>query len=238
VNLDTYKTLTGLDVAASNEAFVTANIARTQAMLEVLLGFTLNADKVMENKYDELGQSSESCVCPNFATSGLTAADFVNGAYRLYGYNKSDKYLHIDPATNVYNVKLVWVRNGLEGAGVTLTTFEPDTVNVQFNNDGFITYINNVELIRSTLCDSDYEKVQLAVDGDWLWEEDIPADLLYVWTDMITYYSDKKHNVKSESIDSHSYSLGEVKVPQAEDYNIAILKKYAGPKGSITRTII
>lgn len=235
MNLNTYKTLTGLDVSTTNQGFVTANIARTQSMLEVLLGFTLDSEKVGENKYTELGQSNEFCVCPNFNIDNLQPADAVTGAYRLYSYNTDDKYLHIDPASEIYNVKLVYITNRANGEGITVKKFDSDTITVQFNNDKFTTYINN--LCRS-LCDSDANQVQLAVDAKWLWDGSLPSDLQYVWADMITYYSNKKRNIKSESIDTHSYTLADVKAPQNEDYNIAILKKYAGPNGSITRRVV
>ncbi len=231
MNLNEYKTLSGLTIASSDEAFVTAQINRTQYMLETMLGFTLDSTKVTENIYEELGQTTQECACPDVDTESLLPADEVNGAYRLYNYNKKDKYFHIDPASNVYSIKLVYIKKDSDVSGVTLKTLDIDTIRLHLNNYGFINYI---EHCKSCLCDCDCDCVQLAVDADWLWESDIPKDLLYVWTDMVTYYSDKKYNIKSESIDSHSYTRGDVKAPETESRNLAILKKYAGPVGSVT----
>lgn len=234
MNLNEYKTLSGLTVASGDETFVTAQINRTQYVLETMLGFTLDSTKVTENIYKELGQTQQECACPNVDTESLLPADEVIGAYRLFNYNKKDKFFHIDPASNIYNVKLVYIKQSTGGSdisGITLKTFDTDTINLHINNNGFINYI---EHCISCLCECDCDCVQLAVDADWLWEKDIPNDLLYVWSDMVTFYSDKKNNIKSESIDSHSYTKGDIKAPETEPHNIAILKKYAGPKGSIT----
>ncbi len=231
MNLNEYKTLSGITVASGDDSYVTAQIARTQYMLETMLGFTLDSTKVTENIYDELGQTQQECVCSGVDTESLLPADEVNGAYRLYTYKKQDKYFHIDPASNIYSIKLVYIKEGSDVSGVTLKTLDIDTIRLHLNNYGFINYI---EHCKTCLCDCDCDCVQLAVDADWLWENNLPKDLMYLWTDMITYYSDRKFNIKSESIDSHSYTRGDIKAPETEPRNIAILKKYAGPSGSVT----
>lgn len=230
MNLNEYKTLSGITVSSGDESYVTAQIDRTQYMLETMLGFTLDSTKVTENIYDELGQTQQECACSSVDTESLLPADEVNGAYRLYNYNKQDKYFHIDPASDIYSIKLVYIKEGSGVSGVTLKTLDIDTIRLHLNNYGFINYI---EHCKSCFCDCDCDCVQLAVDADWLWENNLPKDLMYLWADMITYYSDKKLNIKSESIDSHSYTKGDTKAPETEPRNIAILKKYAGPRGSI-----
>lgn len=202
-------------------------------MLEIMLGFTLNSNNVQTNNYIELGKAINECSCPNVDTQSLLPADEIVGAYRIYNYNKKDKFYHIDPAANIYTVKLICMKQSEgdpEPSGVTMKTFDINAIRLHTNNHGFINYIE-----RCTNCLCECDCVQLAVDADWLWEDDdMPLDLKYLWVDMINFYSDTKNNIKSESIDSHSYTKGDTKAPETEAHNIAILKKYAGPKGSVT----
>ena len=233
MDLAQYTTLSGLDVSTSNEGLVTAQIARTQSMLETMLGFTLgpSAD-VTQNIYNELGKTSIECVCPGVDTEDLLPPDPVEGAYRLFRYNDLDQFFHIDPAITVYKVKLVYIQGGTGLNGITLKTFDADEIRMQYNNNEWVKYI---EHCISCLCTcSCNECVQLAVDADWLWEDsaDIPNELLYIWVDMITYYSDLSNKIKSESIDSHSYSRDTLERPEVNAYNLAVIRKYAGPYGS------
>lgn len=240
MNLAEYQTLTGITVSSANTAKVTAAIARTQSVLETLLGFTLDPTKVTENLYNELGKTSQECFCPSVNLENLQPADAVVGAYRLFRYNDFDEYFHIDPFSKINKVKLVYVKQGDTPNGVTLKTFDEDNIRAHIGKDGVAKYL---EYCRDCLCTCDCtDCVQLAVDADWLWETanvfdtiDIPADLKYVWTDMITWYSDpKKRDIRSESIDTHSYTRADNKPPQLYDENLAVLKRYAGPYGSVT----
>ena len=52
---------------------------------------------------------------------------------------------------------------------------------------------------------------------------------------MATYYSDPNSNIRSESIDTHSYTKFSDIAPENESFNLAVLKKYAGPYGSVSR---
>lgn len=232
MNLAEYQTLTGITVPSTQTAKVTATIARTQAMLETLLGFTLDPDKVNENLYIELGKTSQECFCPSVNLENLQPADEVVKAYRLYRFNDLDKYFHIDPFTKVHAVKLVFLKEGTTDNGITLKTFDWNEVRLQMKQ-GFGKFI---EHCNDCLCScSCTDCVQLAVDADWLWPSDIPDDLLYVWADMITYYSDdKKKEIKSESIDTHSYTRFDNKPPETDANNLAVIRKYAGPYGSAT----
>lgn len=234
MNLNTYKALSGLEVSSSDEVFVTAQIERTRYMLEKMLGFTLDSQDTVENNYTELGKTIRECVCPDVDTENLLPADDLIGKYRVYSYNVNDKYFHIDPAKKIYKVKLIYMvqgENASENTGVTLKTYDIDEIRLHGNNFGFISYLEDCV---NNICYCDCDCLQLAVEADWMLDDDIPNDLLYVWVDMITYYSNKKRNVKSESIDSHSYTIGEVKTPETEQYNIDVIKKYAGPAGSVT----
>lgn len=232
MNLDTYEELTGITVPSDETALYNAQIRRTRSMMETMLGFTLDPSKVNQNLYNELGKTSNDCSCPSVDTEDLLPADDVVTAYRLYRYNDLDKYFHVDPFTKVNKVKLVYVKEGAGDTGVTLKTFEDDEIRLALGRDGIGKYL---EHCLTCLCTcSCQECVQLAVDADWLWTGDLPDDLLYVWADMITYYVDGKKNIKSETIDTHSYTKFDKTAPETEPQNLAILKKYAGPYGSVS----
>lgn len=232
MNLAEYQTLTGTTVSSANTAKVTAQIARTQSMLETLLGFTLTSEDVTTNLYNELGKSARDCFCPSVDLEDLQDPDPVVGAYRLYRYNDLDKYFHVDPFTRVHKVKLVYIKEGTGDNGITIKTFDTDEIRVQYGREGFAKFL---EHCINCLCACDCQDcVQLAVDADWLWTDTIPTDLQYVWADMITFYSDTKaQNIKSESIDTHSYTRFDDKPPELEPHNLAVLRKYAGPYGSV-----
>ena len=105
MDIEKYKELTGLAVAPSQEAVVKANIRRTKAMLETLLGFTLSP----KNLYNELGKAQRECACPDVDISSLLPADDEEGIVKLFPYNANDQYLHVDPFKNIYSAKLVYV---------------------------------------------------------------------------------------------------------------------------------
>jgi hypothetical protein len=237
VDLSKYQELTGNTVSSAKTGFYQAQINRTKAMLETMLGFTLNPDNVQTNLYNELGKSRDDCACSSAAiqeNADLDDPDEVTGAYRLFPYNHLDQFFHVDPFTAVHKVKLVWVKQGTGDNGVTIRTFDQDRIRVDMGRDGIGKY---VELCHDCLCVCDCQGcVQLAVDADWLWDDpaDLPLDLLYVWADMVTHYSDQKKDIKSESITTHSYTKFDRVAPETEPHNLSVIKKYAGPHGSAT----
>lgn len=232
MDLSTYQTLTGITVSSDNIATVTAQIARTRAMLETMLGFTLDSSQVNTNLYNELGKAANECACPDVESENLQDPDAVVTAYRLYRYNSLDKYFHTDPFTKLNKVKLVFIKPGATPNGVTLKTFDPEEIRSQFGRENFAKYI---EHCIDCLCSCDCSDcVQLAVDADWLWTGTLPVDLQYVWTDMITWYANCKKDIRSESIDTHSYTKFDRSAPELEPQNLAVIKKYAGPYGSVT----
>jgi len=237
VELETYQALTGITVSVDDEDLVIAQINRTRRILEGLLGFTLDPEKVNQNLYIEQGKAIAQCACPNVDTE-LDPPDPVVFAYRQYSYNPNDKFFHVDPFYEVYEVKLVW-------NNITIKTFELDEFRPNFAN-GWGKFIENCQH-KICVC-SCKNCVQLAVDAEWLFacdssvdssvsESCISDDILDIWADMVTYYADCKKDVKSESIGSHSYTKFDNKPPENESYNLAILKKYAGPNGSLTKVI-
>ncbi len=232
MDLSKYQELTGINVSAGRSQYVQAQINRCVSMLETMLGFTLNPDNVNDNLYNEVGKARSECACPSVAIEDLDDPDDVVDGYRLFPYNSVDTYLHVDPFTKVNAVKLVFIKQGADADGVTLRTFDDERVRVHLGRDGVGKYI---ELCKDCFCECGCQDcVQLAVDADWLPSGDLPDDLLYVLADMVTFYSDRKRNVKSESITTHSYTKFDNKPPELEPQNLAIIQRYAGPLGSAT----
>ena len=226
-----YTELTG--IAVTDEALITAQINRTRSMLETMLGYPLCSPKNQQNLYNELGKTQLECACPNVDTDNLNDPDEVESSYRLFRYDSRDKYFHVDPFTTVYKVKLVYVKPGDGDNGITLKTFDDDEIRVNIGREGLSKYI---EHCQDCFCSCDCTScIQLAVDADWV--TTMPKDLLYVWADMVTYYADCKRNIKSESVTTHSYTKFDRTIPEMEPQNLAVIKRYAGPYGSVTKVM-
>lgn len=230
MDLKKYEKLMGIVIPESKRTYYEAQIKRVQTKLETLLGFTLKASHI----YTELGKSQVECVCPDIPQSWtLLPPDEVKGIIKIFPYNSKDKFLHIDPFHDVYAVKLGKVTE--DKNFVTFKTFEYYTK--QFMSQGIGKYI---EKCATCFCDCECKDcVQLIVDGDWIdftdEESDIPDDLLYLWCDMINYYADPTKDIKSESVDGHSWSRGDITAPEESIESKLLLQRYAGPYGSITR---
>lgn len=233
MNLSEYQTITGTTVRTSNQTRVTAVIVKAQRILEEMLGFTLDPALFDDNKYTELGKTPSECPCPvNIDEDALDAADAVVGAYRQFNYHKNDRFLTIDPATAIHAVKLVF-------NDITLKTLTTDEYRLH-ESQGLIKYLELTEecctgLIRCIDCCTN---VQMVVDATWVWDTDqIPDDLLQVWTDMITFYSNLKRDIRSQTLGPHSYTkFQKADMPPQEDKeNISVIKKYAGQHGSVKR---
>lgn len=236
MTIEEYQKLTGIIISTSRQAVVKAHIKRTQTILESMLGFTLDKHLATENRYKELGKSPTDFILPT-DDSVLLSPDEPVIAYRLFKYNEHDKFFSIDPALAVYAVKLVYVRGGETPNGITLKTFDLDEYRVHVGAQNIRKFIEKVANCWQTscLCDNQ-ENVQLAVDADWLFADCLPSELNYLWADMVTYYSNQKKDLKSETLGSHSYTRATVERPESLPESLAILKKYAGPYGSLTRT--
>lgn len=226
MDLEKYEELTGKVIPESKQAYYEAQIKRATSKLETLLGYTFTS----EHLYTELGKTQQECICPSIPQSSeLLPADEVEGYYRVFPYHYADKFIFIDPFIEVYNVKLVRVLE--DKSFITYKTFE--TITKQYMSQGIGKYI---EKCSSCFCDCDCKDcVQLAVDADWVDLEDLPDDIWYLWADMIDYYADPTKDIKSESVDGHSWSKGDIKSPEERDMTLLLLKRYAGPFGSITR---
>jgi hypothetical protein len=235
MNIARYEALTGTTVATANRNQVTAQIKRTRFALEALLGYTLDKVKSAENQYEELGKTRGSnCGCDDI-DGPYDDPDTVQGAYRLFSYNRHDKYLEVDPFTKLYAVKLVFIKQGGDNEnGVTIRTFEEDEVRVHIKN-GFSKYIEKCEDCFC-VCNCN-DCVQLAVDADWLYSSCLPEELEYLWADAVTHEINAKKDIKRETLGSHTYERFDRHNTLELPESIKIIQKYAGPNGTVNRTI-
>lgn len=229
MNLERYEQLTGRTIPASQRAYYEAQIKRVQAKLETILGYTLTPKHI----YTELGKSQRECICPDIPeSSSLLPPDAVRGIVKVFPYNSKDIFLHVDPFYDVYSVKLVRVNENY--SYITYKTFETFTKQYMANGIG-----NHIEKCETCFCNCDCKDcVQLAVDANWVdftEDEDLPDDLLYLWCDMVDFYADPAKDIKSESVDGHSWSKGDIVAPEDLETTKLLLRRYAGPYGTITR---
>lgn len=230
MTIEKYTALTGIEVAEDEQAAITANIRRTKSKLEALLGYSLS--KKTDNQYEELGKTTADCgiISPeDIDEDSLAPKDDVIGSYRLFHYNPADKYFVVDPFTKVHAVKLVFVRMGDEPNGITHKTFGDSRVRVD-RTGNVSKYIQRVHDCLCT-CRCVNECVQIAVDADWLNEDCLPDELLYIWADMVEFYANPEADIKSETLGTHRYEKFDRKAPQDESVAASIIQKYAGPNG-------
>lgn len=223
-----YEQLTGITV--DNAAQFSANMRKAQSKLETLLGYKLTPS----NLYTEQGRTQDECSCLEIPKSeALLPASPTRGSYKLFPYNPSDTKLRVDPFYEVYAVKLVKVTS--KGNFVSVKTF--DRYAPEYGRDGIGNFI---EKCTDCGCDCGCANcVQLAVAADWVdfTEEgdSVPQDLLYLLIDMYDFYSDPLRDIKSESVDGHSWSRGDIVAPEDTAEAKLLLKRYAGPFGSVAR---
>lgn len=244
MDLAKYTELTGITVRPSREAKVTAMIRRTKAQLETLLGYTLTP----ENLYTEIGKVQFEGYLPMIGqTDNFLPADEQEGIYKLFPYNEKDNFIHVDPFTNIYHVKLVKPLN--DGKFVTVSDLDNVVAKYEQNNVGrfieryweWFTWAWYRTYLLSFTSQSD-AGLMIAVDADWV--DEYPADIMYIWADMVTYYSDDgvsvTGNIKSESTDGHSWSRqatgqGVDVAPHEQLSAKGVLARYVGPYGAIAR---
>lgn len=244
MDLDKYQELTGNTVAEADKGRVNAAIRKTQAKLETALGYSLSSKNIDK---EELGKLQFQGGYPYYPVNEQTLldADEEDGQYRLFYYNPVDPYIKIDPARNIYHVKLVLAQNDDEFITVMdLKNFTSKNTRkfgkfLQKSSDWFnwswYNWLTD-QLGNGT-------GLLVAVDADWLTCKNIPDDLAYLWTDMIDYYSNPEFSVsgtiKSESVNGHSWTRanagggkGEDLAPQDTADSSKILAYYAGPNGA------
>lgn len=237
MNLKQYKDITGKQIPANQVTYVTGQIKRSIRSLEMMLGFTLDPSKTNTNIYNETGKVTSDYwgwSYPNVDISNLLPADEVIGAYRIYDYVPHDKFFAVDPFVNVYAVKLVYLKAGDEdSSSITVRTLAENEYRLAKGKDGIGKYIQHVHPFPYYHF-FDYPNVQIAVDADWAFQDGLPDDLKYVLIDMIDFRTDAANNVMREQIEGHEYIKYKDRViPETEPTNLAVIKKYAGPYGSV-----
>lgn len=234
MDLNKYKELTGAKVPTSQEAKVNATIRRMKSKLETLLGYTLKP----KNLNTELGKVQFEGYYPSKDLSNLLDPDEEQGRTKLFDYHEKDLNLHIDPFKNVYSVKLVLPQDN----GDFITVVELDNVVAQYMGNGIGKYIKKYDQWFDWAWYNSYKVswkanvdsgLQLAIDADWM--TCYPEDIMYLWADMVEYYSNPNLGKKSESVDGHSWSNSDTTSPELRDENKLLLVRYAGPNGLIAR---
>lgn len=237
MDLETYKELTGQEVPASKEAKLKATIRRTKSYIESMLGYSLTP----KNLYTEAGKTRFEGYLPIITEDmNLLEPDEEEGIYKLFPYNEVDKYLHVDPFTNMYKVKLVTPY--IDGEFITVADL--DNVVPAVGRDGISKYIERhwewftwewYRTWRYSYTSVNDTGLMLAVDADWV--TCYPDDLMYLWADMIEYKMNPNSEYSSESVDGHSWSRTKESQESPEKSSEAkkILTRYAGPYGKITR---
>lgn len=237
-----YQNLTGTIVAGADITRMTAIIRRSESKLEGLLGYSLSRQK----KWAELGKIQYSGLTPfpslpvsDDVLNNLQPADDETGDTQLFNFDELDTHIRINPAKEVYRAKIV--------APVTrdefITIYDLDNVAPYLNAAGLVTAITkyNTWFTWSWWGSLSTSNLMLSVDADFVDVCDVNsyADLAYLLADMVTYYADPSYsvmgNIRSESIDSHSYSrastgsTADSSAPEGQAAARRIIEKYAGP---------
>jgi len=240
-----YQELTGVTVSTADTPKVTATLKRAQTKLESLLGYSLSKQK----NWTELGKVRFDGLVPfpsipvsDEVLDNLLAPDDETGDIQLFNFNTLDKNLRINPAKEVYRAKIVLPISSDE----FITICQLDNITPYLNESGLVVALSRYESWFTwtwwNMLPFGYEsKLMLAVDADYVnvCDADKYSDLAYLLADMVTYYADPNYsvmgNIRSESIDSHSYSRAstgptpDTAAPEGQMTSRRIIEKYAGP---------
>lgn len=193
-----------------------------------------------ETEYVEKGQTKNPCLCPKtlkrLDETTLLPPDEVQGKVKLFPYDKKMSTIPIDPAINIYSLKLVVPMTGNAKEYITVKKLENimPTASTSFAN-----FITSVERCPGwpNICGCECNNcMMLAVDADWL--EELPGYMLDILTEMILYFMrhpfslESQATIKSESVDGHSVSYDTTddleKILKSQHY-INFINAYMGP---------
>lgn len=245
MTIEEYEALTGITVPTTDVTKVTAVIARCISRLESLLGYSLSSPKT----WTELGKVQYDGLVPfpslpvsDDVINSLLPPDTTTGTYQLFNFDELDKHIKINPAKQVYRAKVVMPISDNK----FITIYDLENGLPYLNSAGLVVAVTRYYAWFTwtwwnSLLWADRSNLSLAVEGKWFANGDLPDELKYLLADMVTYYSDENYslmgNIRSESIDSHSYSRAQVGVasdgadgaaPEGQKSAKAILEKYAG----------
>jgi len=248
-----YQALTGTTISVADTPRVTAAIRKAEVKLGGLLGYSLSKQK----KWTELGKVQYDGLTPfpslpvsDEVIASLSASDDQTGDIQLFNFDSLNTHIRINPAKEVYRAKIVLPINSDE----FITIYKLDNATPYLNSTGLVSAITRYTswftwTWWNSLLWSDRQNLMLAVDADFVnvCDANKYPDLAYLLADMVTYYSDPNYsimgNIRSESIDSHSYSRASTgntpdnAAPEGQSSSRMIIEKYAGP-GAFRKLVI
>lgn len=240
-----YEALTGTVVPENQTTRFKAIIKRCETRLSNLLGYPLSKQK----NWTELGKVQYDGLVPfpslpvsDDVLNNLQPADEQTGDIQLFNFDELDKHIRINPAKELYRAKIVMPVNESE----FITVYDLDNALPYLNESGLSVAVTRYDTWFtwtwwSSLLYSKKSSLMMAVDADYINICDVNAypDIAYLLADMVTYYADPNYslmgNIRSESIDSHSYSRASTgnspdsAAPEGQGSSKAIIKRYAGP---------
>lgn len=240
-----YTELTGITVSTADEPRVKAAIRKAEVKLSSLLGYPLSKQQT----WTELGKVQYQGLTPfpslpigEDVIDNLVAPDDELGTTQLFNFDELDKHIRINPAKEIYRAKIVLPVNRDE----FITIYDLDHVTPYLNTTGLVVAITRYSTWYSwvwwgSLLWADRQNLMIAVDANYVnvCDANKYPDLAYLLCDMVTYYADPSYsvmgNIRSESIDSHSYSRASTgnspdnAAPEGQASSKMIIEKYAGP---------
>ena len=241
MDIEKYKLLTGktFDPTSNEQQIYSARLTRAIAELENKLGW-----KFAMNPFVFETGKTKSPVCRfDGNVADLDPADAPVGQLRVFPINWKDKHFSVDPFYNIHAVKLVVsTRDGghfTAKQGDYVTIREIQNYEPFFGKHEIAKYITRCSSCTNPCGCKDC--VFLMVDANWLDESSIPIDLQYLIVDYVDYLTELAGSsglIKSESVDGHSISYVtniSTRNPYLNSSGRAIIEKYAGPFGEITK---
>lgn len=247
MTIQEYETLTGQTV--TDTALVEAMIARATSRLESVLGYSLDLTK---NIYSELGKVQYNYLIntlpvPADVLSNLAPADTPQGDLRIFPLELRDKHVLVQPFDEAYRAKIAMAIDD----STFITLADLNGAIPQYNGMGFGKWIE-IDMPGDIDPATIYQytnwhtgrtrrpRLVLALDAEYT---DLTRvdDINYLLCDLVEYYSDPNNgaamgNIKSESVDGHSWSKGEeILLPDATDLHRKTVDMYAGPYGRRAR---
>lgn len=241
-----YQSLTGNTVSETDAPRMKAMIRRAESKLSNLLGYSLSKQK----RWTELGKIAYSDYTPYFsslpvsdeAIAAMSPPDEEFGTYQLFTLDELDTHIRINPAKQFYRAKLVRPVSDDE----FVTVYDLEYAIPYLNNAGLVTAITRDRAWYTWswwlgLPRVDRGNLMLAVDADFVnvCDANRYPDLAYLLADMVDYYAHPSYsvmgNLRSESIDSHSYSRASTgkdpdsMAPEGQPSAKRIIERYAGP---------
>lgn len=240
-----YTELTGITVSTADEPRVKAAIRKAEVKLSSLLGYSLSKQQT----WTELGRVRYDGLVPfpslpvgEETLENLSEPDDQIGNIQLFNFDELDKHIRINPAKQVHRAKIVLPVNRDE----FITIYDLENATPYLNSASLVVAISRYSTWYTwtwwnSLLWADRQNLMIAVDADYVnvCDANKYPDLAYLLCDMVQYYSDPSYsvmgNIRSESIDSHSYSRASTgkdsdsSAPEGQASSKMIIEKYAGP---------